>query len=149
FARDERAPKAITSAARILDEAILAVCRDGRDPVRWQALLIALGRAEVAILRSPTKAGDPERGFSPLARLRPAWIDAANDGSREFRLAIALASQDVALRHEGREVFSSVRAHWMPLDRSYSAPRAHAERPAARFATESRGLAKDPDVVCP
>jgi CRISPR-associated protein Csx17 len=148
FARDRLAPKAITSAARVVDEAILAVCRAGGEPRRWQAVLVALGLAESALLRSPSKAGDPKRGLSPLPPLRPAWIAAVNDGSPELRLALALASQDVALRHDGREVITNVRAHWMPLDRSFPARYAPAPRARARFATDSNGLANDPDVVC-
>ena len=66
FARDKLAPKAITSAARAIDEAILGVCRAGSGPPRWQALLAALGRAERALLRSPNKVGDPKRKLSPL-----------------------------------------------------------------------------------
>jgi CRISPR-associated protein Csx17 len=148
FARDKVAPKLVTSAARMIDEAILGVCRAGNEPVRWQALLVALGRAESALLRSPSKAGDPKRRLSPLPPLRPAWISAAGDGSPEFRLAVALACQDVVLRSDGKEAFANVRAHWMPLDRSRVARRACADRLPAAFATLAGGLAHDPDVVC-
>jgi CRISPR-associated protein Csx17 len=148
FARDRLAPKAITSAARIVDEAILSVCRSGSESSRWQALLIALGEAEGALLRSPQKTADAVRGLTPLPVLRPAWIQAADDGSPELRLAIALASQDVALAHDGREVAVNVRAHWMPLDRAHAARHAHAKRAAPRFAKDASGLANDPDVVC-
>lgn len=148
FARDKLAPKTITSAARTVDESLLAVCRAGAEPARWQALLVALGRAEAALLRSPSKAGDPKRRLSPLPPLRGGWILAANDGSPELRLAVALASQDVALRHQGKAVVANVRSHWMPLERSRAVRYAHAERHGARFATDSNGLAHDPDVVC-
>ena len=148
FAHAERAPKAITSATRLVDEAVLAVCRAGGSPENWQALLIALGRAESALLRSPKTAGDPKRRLAPLPPLRIEWLSAANDGSPELRLAIALASQDVALRSKGGEVFASVRAHWMPLDRSRAATRPQGERRAAKFATDAGGVAHDPDVVC-
>jgi len=148
FARDRLAPKAITSAARTVDEAILSVCRSGHDSARWQALLVALGEAETALLRSPQKTADSLRGLSPLPALRPGWIKAADDGSPELRLAIALASQDVALTHDGREVAANVRAHWLPLDRTRAARHAHAARAAASFAKDASGLANDPDVVC-
>jgi CRISPR-associated protein Csx17 len=148
FARDKVAPKAVTSAARMTDEAILGVCRAGGEPARWQSLLVALARAESALLRSPSTVGDPKRRLSPLPALRAAWLDAANDGSPEFRLAASLASQDVILRHEGKETFANIRAHWLPLDRSRAAPRALARRPPARFAVLASGLAHDPDVVC-
>jgi CRISPR-associated protein Csx17 len=148
FAHDKLAPKAVAAAARMVDEAILGVCRAGSDPLRWQALLVALGHAETALLGSPSKVGDPKRKLSPLPALRPAWLNAANDGSAEFRLAAALASQDVVLHHEGRETFANIRAHWLPLDRSRVAWRAYADRRPARFATLASGLAHDPDVVC-
>jgi CRISPR-associated protein Csx17 len=148
FARDRLAPKAITSAARIVDEAILSVCRSGHEAARWQALLVALGEAETAILRSPQKTADAVRGLSPLPALRPAWIKAADDGSPELRLAIALASQDAVLTYGGREITANIRAHWMPLDRTRAARWAHAGRAAASFAKDASGLANDPDVVC-
>ena len=110
MARD--APRAIASAARVLDEAILAVCKSGGDSRRWQALLIALGQAEAALVGSPAAAAS----LSPLPSLDPAWLDAAQDGSPELRLAAALAAQDVSLRHKNGEVFLGLRAHWMPLD---------------------------------
>ena len=148
FARDKSAPKAITSAARAIDEAILGVCRAGIGPTRWQALLVALGRAERALLRSPNKVGDPMHRLSPLPPLTPEWLDAANDGSSEFRLAAALASQDVALHHGGKEIYGNIRAHWIPLDRTHAPRHAHAKRMPARFATLANGLAQDSDVVC-
>ncbi len=148
FARDKLAPKAITSAGRTIDEAILAVCCAGAEPARWQALLIALGRAEAALLRSPNKTGDPKRRLSPLPSLRRGWIAAADDGSTELRLALALASQDVALRDRGKAIIANLRSHWLPLDRARGVRYAQAQRLSARFATDSNGLANDPDVVC-
>ncbi len=148
FARDDRAPKAVTSAVRVLDEAILAVCRAGKSAEGWQALLVALGRAEAALVRSPSATGDAKRGLTPIPPLRPEWIRAADDGSRELRLALALASQDVVLRHNGAATLANVRAHWMPLDRSQAPSRPHTTRRGARFATGAGGLAHDSDVVC-
>jgi CRISPR-associated protein Csx17 len=148
YARDKAAPKAVTSAARTIDEAILGVCRAGSEPLRWQALLVALGRAETALMGSPSKVGDPKRKLAPLPPLRPNWLDAANDGTSEFRLAAALAGQEVVLHSGGQETFTNVRAHWIPLDRSRAARRAHGDRRPARFATLARGLLDDPDVVC-
>lgn len=141
-ARDERTPKSIASAARLVDESIFAVCRAGADPLGWQTLLIALGNGEAALLRTPRTASDPKKGLAPLTPLSGAWIDAANDGSAEFRLAIALASQDAVFRSKDGEVVASVRGHWMPIDHS------HPSRRPARFATGASGLAADPDVVC-
>ncbi len=148
FARDKGAPKSVTAAARALDEAILAVCRAGAEPARWQSLLVALGRAEAALTGSPQRVADPIRQLAPLPILRPAWLSAVDDGSVEFRLAAALASQDVALRTQGGQAWLNVRAHFLPLERSRSPHRAHAPRGRARFAVDGGGLARDPDVVC-
>ena len=148
FARDKVAPGGLSSAARLVDEAILAVLRSGGDPRRWQALLVGLGRAEGALLQSPNKTGDAQRGLHPLPPLRAGWLRAADDGSREFRLAMALAAQDVPFRKDGSEVFSNLRSHWMPTDRSHAPARAFGIRSAAHFATDAGGLAKDPEVVC-
>jgi CRISPR-associated protein Csx17 len=146
-ARDDRAPRELAFSVRLLEEARLAVCRDGSRR-QWQAVLIALGRAERALLSSPGMSGDPERRLAPLPTLRPEWAAATTDGSTEFRLALGLASQDTRLRHEGRDVFLNVRAHWMPLARDRSLRFPHAKRSDARFATDAAGLSHDPDVVC-
>jgi CRISPR-associated protein Csx17 len=141
-AREKNTPRAMASAARLVDEAILSVCRAGADPLRWQLLLVALGSAEMALLGSPKTAGDPQKRLAPLPPVSGAWIDAANDGSAELRLAIALASQDAVFRSKDGEVVASVRGHWMPIDHS------HPSRRPAKFATGAAGLAADPDVVC-
>jgi CRISPR-associated protein Csx17 len=142
LARDEHLPRSVTAAARRLDESTLAVCRAGGDPLRWQQLVMALGDAEVALTGSPKTAAGPKKKVSPLPPLGLGWLDAANDGSPEYRLAVALASQSAAFRSKTGEVVASIRAHWMPIDRA-TPPR----RPA-RFAAAGGTLAHDPDVVC-
>jgi CRISPR-associated protein Csx17 len=148
FARDKLAPKAVTAAARAVDEAVLSVCRAGGEPHRWQTLLVALGRAEAALLGCPKKASDPIRALAPLPPLRGEWLSVVDDGSAELRLAAALASQDVCLRARAGQGWLGVRAHWLPLDRARLSRASHAARGAARFATDGGGLANDPDVVC-
>jgi CRISPR-associated protein Csx17 len=148
FARDKVAPRSVVAASRLIDEAILSICRSATDPLLWQSLLVALGSAEAAIAQSRSKAGDPKRGLGPLPTLRPQWLEAVDDGSTELRLAIALASQDVVLHRGSAQVVSNVRAHWVPLDRALAIRRSHDVRRPARFATNSAGLASDVDVVC-
>ena len=137
-AREKNAPKAMVGASRMLNEASLAVCRPGSDPRRWQQLLIALGNAEAALLSTPKTTADPLKRLTPLPPLGMGWIRAANDGTPEFRLALALATQEAAFRTRAGEAVASVRGHWMPIDRS---------RPT-KFATGAGGLVHDPDVVC-
>lgn len=148
FARDKLAPKEVTAAARAVDEAVLSVCRAGGEPQRWQALLVALGRAEAALPGSPKKTADPIRQLAPLPPLRLEWLSVADDGSPELRLAAALASQDVALRTRSGQAWLGVRAHWLPLDRGRAARAPHGARGAMHFAADGGGLANDPDVVC-
>lgn len=121
--RDDLTPRALRSAVRDCDEAVLAVCRVGSDRGRWQQLLMSLARAEAALLRTPKTT--VERRLRPLSHLSPGWLRAADDGRGELRLALALASQ-------------GVRRHFLPLgdDRESS------------FATDAGGLRRDADVVC-
>jgi CRISPR-associated protein Csx17 len=141
-AREKGASTSLSAVARRIDEAILAVCRTRSQPQRWQELLTALGEGETALLSTPRSAGDAKKGLAPLSLLRPSWLDAANDGTVEFRLAVALAAQSAVFRNSDGEVLGGVRGHWMPLDRS------RASHHPARFATGASGLATDPDVVC-
>lgn len=128
-------PGAIARAARACEEAILACCRDGRNPARWQDLLIALGRAEARLPRSP--AFTAEAGLRPLPVLGVDWLRAANDGSAEFRLAVAFASQHGATAGGDVDPARPIRRHFLPLD------------PAGlRFGTAAAGGTAFPEVVC-
>lgn len=130
-----KGPASLASAVRVCEEAILACCRDGRNPSRWQDLLIALGRAEAQLPRSPRFAA--EKGLRPLPRLGVGWLRAADDGSAELRLALAFASQH-GLTVEGDIDWSHpVRRHFLPLD-----PKNR------RFAVQTEVLASSPEVVC-
>jgi CRISPR-associated protein Csx17 len=130
-ARDDKSPGAWRSAARLCDEAVLAVCRNGRDASRWQRLLLALAAAEQALVSSPKRTAD--QGLRPIPPLSPEWVHAADDGGAEARLAVALASQ-----HAGWPPTSHpVREHWTPLDGS-----------GLRFASDAKSIAIGPDVVC-
>jgi CRISPR-associated protein Csx17 len=99
----------------------MATTAQGADPARWQDILLALADIDAGMAAGTgIKAGI-------LANLRPGWLKAADDGSPELRLALALAAQ------------YGVRHHWLPLDKS-----------GRRLATtdEGRRLAHDPRVVC-
>ena len=128
-ARDEHAPAGMKRQAQACEAAVFECCRAGSDPARWQALLGALGEAESAIPRSPRFA--VAKRLRPLPVLSDAWIEAAADGSVEFRLACALASQRVAL---GASILP-VRRHFLPLD-------------GRSFAASADRLLDKPSVVC-
>lgn len=128
-------PASVASAVRVCEEAILACCRDGRNPRRWQDLLIALGRAEAQLPRSPRFAA--EKGLRPLPRLGAGWLRAADDGSAELRLALAFGSQH-GLTTEGEiDWRHPVRRHFLPLDPTNR-----------RFAGQTEALSSSPAVVC-
>ncbi len=88
-ARAEGAPSSVQRAARSLEAAIIAFCKNA-DPYRVQELLISLGECEAAMARS--WKWTHEVYLSPVPLLAPRWLREANTGTVEFRLAAALAS---------------------------------------------------------
>jgi CRISPR-associated protein Csx17 len=131
------APRSIGVASRQVDAAMLEVTQRSTS-VGWQRLLIALGEAESRLCRSRRFAA--KQRIRPLPPLSPRWLELAYDGSREFRLAAAIASQG-SVPTGSLQVFRElgpIRAHWMPLD------------PARGFralAAGSDSLLSDPRVV--
>ncbi len=111
-AADGKAPAKFTQESNNLERAIMQVCRAGQ---RLTPVLVALGHAEQAMLTSPRTACD--RRLRPLPPLSAAWLEAADDGSPEFRLAAALASITACAE------VGPLRSHLTPHDpaRPYSA----------------------------
>lgn len=131
--RQAKRPGSISRIARVCEEAILACCRDGGNPRRWQDLLIALGQAEAQLPRNPKFTVDNE--LRPLPKLSPAWLIAADyEHSVELRLATAFASQR-GISANGE--IDPIRRHFLPLDSS-----------GQRFAVQGKALATGPEVVC-
>ena len=87
----EHAPSSARRALTHLEHAVLDLCRRG-GPDRVMAVLLALGRCERTMARSLTWASDPKHRLSPVPPLASVWLDRADDGSAEFRLAASLAS---------------------------------------------------------
>lgn len=129
-ARDKFAPNSFVTAHRNLEAAIMAVCARGAERARWQALLLALAEIEEQMVRS--HAFTAKQRLRPIPPLSAGWLSAADDGSHEFQLAVALALQTGD--GKGRE---SIRRHWLPLDKTGLA-----------FAADKSGLRKDLDRVC-
>lgn len=130
-ARGDNAPSRLKLAEHRLGDALFGVAQHPDEPNRWQTVLLALADVEaVQITGSGYKAG-------PVPRLRSEWVGAADDGSAEFRLALACALQSARLSREGIPV-DPVRRHWLPLD-------------GGRFATTGTGgqtrLQKRADIV--
>jgi CRISPR-associated protein Csx17 len=78
---------ALRSAVRSLEDAIFAILDRKPTPREIQDLLISLGRAARCIAQRPKL----HESLHPPPRLSADWIAAADDGSSEFRLALALA----------------------------------------------------------
>ncbi len=88
------APSRFRTATRRIDTAIFDFCRYGGTPY-FASILCALGRAEREMANGDSFRIDRKTGRSklpPLTGLTPKWIEAANDGSVEFRLALSLAA---------------------------------------------------------
>lgn len=76
------------TALRNIEEAIFDFCQYG-GPTFFQAIVIAMGRAERELALSAGKIG--KRTVSPAGNLSVDWTLAANDNTPEFEIALALA----------------------------------------------------------
>ena len=106
-ARGDRVAKSLVAAVKRLDDAILAVAADGSIPLRWQNILFAIAEIDLLAAKGVLDGKDPSGNTKKgqiLTSLRPGWITATDDGSAEFRLALALATQ------------YGIRRHWLPLN---------------------------------
>ncbi len=89
----DKTPARFTSALRRIESAVFDYCQNGGEQ-RFAAVLQALGRAEGELATGESFRTDRANGRTrvpPLAALSTDWIAAANDGSPEFQLALALA----------------------------------------------------------
>lgn len=123
-ARNVGASNRLKLSERRLADALFAVARRSDDPGRWQAVLLALADVEAVLVSgSGYQAG-------PVPSLRPEWVEAANDGTAEFRLALSFALQARAFRREAGKSVDTIRCHWLPLD----------ENKPWKFATTGTGI---------
>lgn len=121
-AKADDAPASATRAILELDARILDLCRN-KDAANVHAVLVALGRGEAAMARSPkwSQPAPPSPVLRPVPLLRPDWLVAAGENSTpEFRLAAALASIGGVY---GRE-WLPLRCHLEPVE-----PGGNAEQP--------------------
>jgi len=128
------APKSLGAVVRRIDDALLTLSRDPGFPFRWGELLCRVGEAEDLLALRPKFTA--EGRLRPAPRLSMDWIDLARDGTVEFRLAAAIASQLAPMR--ARETLGPIRANCIPLDLKRRQP---------TFATGAGALIKDPAVV--
>lgn len=103
---NHKAPNRLKLAEHRLSDAVFAVLQHPKEADYWQTLLLALAEVE-AVLASGTKH---RCGFIP--RLRPEWVQAADDGSSGLRLAVSLALQAANFSKE-KVPFDPVGRHWL------------------------------------
>ena len=127
-ARNKNAPARLVHAERRLADAVFAALTHDHTPDRWQAILLAA--ADIESLQA-TGTGI-EAGV--LSGLRPEWVEAVDDGTSEFRLALALGS--AAASYFKDRPSDSIRHHLLPL-----------EPGARRFQIADKKLVNDPRVV--
>ncbi len=108
----DRCPASVKRAGTTLEQRIADLSQRPQNNCRDSllAVLAALGAAERALARS--FKWTTENYLPPLRGLSPRWLDTADDGSPEFRLAAALAGTRAPL---GRESLW-LRQHLEPLD---------------------------------
>ncbi|MCI0440124.1 MAG: type I-U CRISPR-associated protein Csx17 [Chloroflexi bacterium] len=113
-ARGPNAPEGLSRALREIDRAILEFCAHGGSRY-LQEVLIVVGRAESQITMARGLRSRPR----PLSGLSPLWLEECDDGSLEFRLAVALASIQ-GVRRQGQEIIGSIRNNLEPVtDKGY------------------------------
>ena len=134
-ARSRNASGRLATVEQCLVEALFSVTQSPHSPERWQQVLAHLARVEGIMSQGSGFAAQP------IPRLRPEWVVASNDGTPEFRLALAFALQATAFRKKQPTPIDPIRRHWLPLDR----------KQPWRFATTGTGSASkldvQPDVV--
>ncbi len=109
-ARGDNATNRLKLAERNLADALFTVTRHPDDPGRWQSVLLALAEVEaVQVTGSGYRCG-------PVPRLRPEWVEAANDDTAEFRLALSFALQARDFSRNAGTPVDPIRRHWLPLD---------------------------------
>ncbi|MFN8549453.1 MAG: type I-U CRISPR-associated protein Csx17 [Candidatus Eisenbacteria bacterium] len=138
--KDNNVPLSLGVIARRTQDALFAVCQHEAASREWRQLLVTLGDAELALLRS---GKNPARW--PLPRLSSGWLAAVDDGTPEnrtaLRLALALASQHRPRERESALLVDSVRRHFLPLG--------DWDKPRPRFKLDEKGhVQRDPEHVC-
>jgi CRISPR-associated protein Csx17 len=110
-AKSDTAPSSIRRVANRLEAAIFAQASAAhssaqKNSTTAQELLVALGECECVLARSEKWRTKPEVSLRPIPYLPRDWVQAADNGSTEYRLAAALASL----------TFFPVRQHLEPVN---------------------------------
>ncbi|MBI3245328.1 MAG: type I-U CRISPR-associated protein Csx17 [Deltaproteobacteria bacterium] len=84
-------PPRFSAALRRIEAAIFDFCRYG-GKLRMAEILCTLGNAEQQLANGEHFRKTTKPTIQPVPPLSPLWLSACDDGSTEFRLALALAS---------------------------------------------------------
>ena len=109
------APQRLQAAGRRIESKIFDYCRYGQ-PSGLLGILIALGVAERELAVTGGQRGGKQI-CRPIPQLLPDWIEATNDGSVEFEIALALASLHHRPDQPVRESTLPVRGNLEPVSR--------------------------------
>lgn len=111
--RSDNVSARFTAALRSIDAAIFDFCRYG-SPTHFADILIALGKVERELARTPGKVSQSKTKVLPLSGLSADWIDAARSaGDREFEIALSLAG--VRARHSDAGKVGPLRSNLEPV----------------------------------
>ncbi|MGE3172849.1 MAG: type I-U CRISPR-associated protein Csx17 [Planctomycetota bacterium] len=102
------APARLGTSAGVLSDAVFDVLTREAEPARWQLVLTAIDEVQ------RVQASGTAFSVGPCPKLSPGWLDAGEEDSPEWRLALALGS--AARGYEHSRPFDSVRAHILPID---------------------------------
>lgn len=107
-----RVPNRLQQANRLLSDAVFAASQFPDKPEQLTSILQHLAAIEGVMANGS--------GFSaqPIPVLRPEWVQSADDGTPEFRLALSFALQARGFgKDSGIPVDKTgIRHHWLPLD---------------------------------
>lgn len=121
-ARGKGASASLRNCEKVLTDRVFAACARPESAGSWQAVLLAAADAE-ALDGPGAPAVVPE-----IPALSPAWLAACDDGSAEFRLALALGSAAADWTSTGRAI-DPVREHFVPTERGRLRTTGGADRP--------------------
>lgn len=109
-ARAKHTPNAFRAATARLDAALFALTQSPTRSV-VQDVLRQLGRIEAHCATS----AKTREAIGPVPELSPEWVRRADDGSPEFRIALALAGLSLRGEEGGKTRYLGMRAHLAPV----------------------------------
>ncbi|MEW5980202.1 MAG: type I-U CRISPR-associated protein Csx17 [Acidobacteriota bacterium] len=127
-ALDDKSPQRFQAALRAIEKSVFQFCQYA-GPAFFQAIVVAMGRAENELALSAGKIG--KRTVSPITNLSAEWIVAANDNTPEFEIALALAGI-----YDSDRKIGSLRSNLEPV----MVWRGDNGRLAAKWADENRAV---------